>query len=44
MANGSRAKKATRCRGFFQQKEPITGQDLVAVVVAIVVSPFIIRT
>jgi hypothetical protein len=44
MANGSRAKKATRCRGFFHEKEPITGQDLVAVVVAIVVSPFIIRT
>jgi hypothetical protein len=26
-ANGSTAKNATRCRGFFQQKQPVTGQE-----------------
>jgi len=36
IANGKTAKKAKRWSGFFQQKEPVTGQDLVFVNVAIV--------
>jgi hypothetical protein len=41
IANGRIAKNATRCRGFFQQKQPVTGQDLtVVLLVARVESPF----
>jgi hypothetical protein len=37
IANGRIAKKATRWRGFFQQKQPVTGQEFL---LDIVVSPF----